>query len=226
VSLLDRRANREPIQYLTGETEFFGLTIEVNPSVLIPRPETEQLVSSVLERIPGDRTCQVLDLGTGSGCIALAIKHNRPLAEVTACDLDPAALETARDNAARLNLSVRFLLADMLDPHAASTLGTAYDFLVSNPPYVSVAEAPTLQPEVHNFEPHHALFAEGDPMVYYRAISKLGKILLSPGGNLALECHADRAHKVARHLEQSGFSEAQIRRDLAGRPRIVLAARL
>src|ERR1700722_17966739 len=173
-SLLTRRAAFEPIQYITGEQEFFGLLLEVSPDVLIPRPETEHLVEAVLERVGDKANARIVDVGTGSGAIAVALAHALPRARVTAVDLSPTALEVARRNAERHGLSERvtFLQSDLL----AAIDGAEFDVVVSNPPYV--AEGEVLEPQVSNYEPHSALYAGPTGLeIYERLISQAGRVL-------------------------------------------------
>ena len=221
--LISRRVRREPLQYILGSTTFCGLTIEVNPSVLIPRPETEELVGWALELLPETTTCSVVDLGTGSGCIALAIKSQRPLADVFGYEIETKALKTAISNAKRLNLDVTFAQADMLDPSLLAVHKESADLIVSNPPYVCTDESEDLQPEVVQYEPHAALFSAGDPLSYYAAIGTFGRKRLKPDGTLLLESHADRAEDVAALLTALGYDGVSIRQDLAGLSRMVAA---
>lgn len=221
--LIERRRRREPLQYVLGEAEFMGLRLRVEPGVLIPRPETEELVEAALRLAPAEGAIRVLDIGTGSGCIALSIKARRPMWDVTACDVSPDALAVAASNVSELGLDIRLLQADVLAPSFPEEVEAPFALVVSNPPYVSVSESASLQPEVVDFEPHVALFAGEDPLRFYRAIGSSSRRLLDPGGLLLLECHADHAHEVASLLEALGLAAVQTARDLAGHPRIVTA---
>ena len=157
--LLDRRAQREPLQYVLGHADFFGLRLRVTPEVLIPRPETEQVVETALARLQEVPRPRVLDVGTGSGCIPLAIKHRRPEAEVFGCDVSPAALAVARSNAEIHGLAITLIQVDVLAAGAPVRLPSRLDALISNPPYLADDETDTLAPEVRTYEPHLALFA-------------------------------------------------------------------
>ena len=221
--LLQRRLAGEPLQYVLGHTDFFGLRVAVSPAVLIPRPETEQLVEAALGLLAPRPAPRVLDAGTGSGCIALALKHERPDAEVAACDVSRAALAVARANAAALGLSVEFFEADLLAADFATRSPDGLDLLISNPPYVPDAEAAELSPEVRDHEPATALFAGADPLQFFRALAGHAKKLLGAGGHLVVETHAEHGEAVRQHFEAEGFSEPVLRADLAGLPRIVHA---
>lgn len=222
-----RRLNREPIQYILGHTEFFGLQVDVSPSVLIPRPETEEVVEEALRVIEAIDSPWVLDVGTGSGAIALAIKSKRPDAEVFACDLSEPALEVATDNAERLKLSITFIHADVLDPLFATDVSPAFDLVVSNPPYVPNNEHDSLQAEVRAHEPSMALFVpDCDPMCFYSALGSLSPSLLKAGGRLVAETHADYGHEVVTVFESAGLDDVVLRKDLSGRPRIVSGTNL
>ncbi len=221
--LLQRKLQREPIQYIVGETEFMGLPVRVSPATLIPRPETEEVVEKALHLLEPVRNPRILDIGTGSGCIALALKHFRPDAEVWACDIRPDTLELARQNADRLGLPVRLSLADVLAPDFPDRFPQTFHLIISNPPYIPLQEADTLEPEVRLYEPHEALFAGNDPLRFYRAIARHARSMLEPGGWLVLELHPDYADEVATLLREAGFRDVAIHRDLAGRPRIATA---
>ena len=221
--MVARRLAREPVQYVLGHADFYGLRLIVTPSVLIPRPETEEVVEEALQRIRGHERPWVLDVGTGSGAIALAIKHERPDAEVFAVDVSPEALAVAAQNAARLRLAVTFVRADALRPQLAAGVPPTFDLLVSNPPYVPASERACLEPEVRDHEPGLALFVpDADPLCFYRALAGHAEALLKPGGWLAVETHADFGPAVRDVFADAGLAEAQILADLAGRDRIAL----
>ena len=221
--LVARRASGEPVQYVLGEAEFYGRTFGVGPDVLIPRPETEEVVELALDRV---RSCErpwVLDIGTGSGAIALTVKAERPDAEVFAVDVSEASLAVARDNAERLGLEVTFIHDDALRPAFAAEVPPIFDLLVSNPPYVPDAERAELQAEVRR-EPELALFVpDADPVRFYRALAGHALALLKPGGWLVVETHADYGAAVAALFAEAGLSDAEVRPDLAGRDRMALA---
>jgi len=184
------------------------------------------MIEVALESIePGDAS-RVLDIGTGSGCIALSMKHALPTAQVTACDVSPPALQIARENAQKNGLDIRFIIADLLSGDFLDKVGTGYDLVIANPPYVPDSERSQLRPMVRDYEPGIALFCGEDPLAYYRAIAdKLGSGLLREGGMLVLETHVDYAASVGMLLHQEkDVSQIQIKSDLAGLSRFVLAS--
>jgi len=223
---LARRAAGEPIQYVLGHADFYGLRLTVTPAVLIPRPETEGVVEEALRRVDGCRAPWVLDVGTGSGAIALAIAHQRPDAEVFAVDVSEGALAVAAGNAERLGLAVTFVASDALRPAFAEGIPPAFDLVISNPPYVPEAEREGLQGEVRDHEPGTALFVpDADPLVFYRALAGHAERLLKPGGWLVAETHADHGRTVAEVWAEAGLEAVEILPDLAGRDRIALGRR-
>ncbi len=228
-SWLARRAAGEPIQYITGRAAFRGLDLAVNPSVLIPRPETEGLVEAVLTVVREEgsrwREPRVLDLGTGSGAIALALAAEWPAATVTATDASEAALATARANAAALGLAgrVRFTEGDWLDAVGADD---KFEVIVSNPPYIATGERDVLPADVRSFEPHAALFSGETGLEALREIVDEAPRHLVTGGLLALELAELRAREVAGWLDGAhDWSAVRVLEDLAGRPRVLLARR-
>lgn len=224
-AMVARRERREPLQYILGHTDFYGLRLRVTPAVLIPRPETEELVEEALRRLEGRRAPWVLDAGTGSGAIALAIKHERPDAELFACEASEEALAVAAENAARLGLEATLVHSDLLAPTFADGVPACFDLIVSNPPYIPDDERAELAPEVRDFEPAQALFPGDDPLIFYRTLCAHARRLLKPDGHLLLETHADRAEEVAELLRAAAFRAVEVRQDLAGRQRIVGAVR-
>jgi release factor glutamine methyltransferase len=235
-ALIERRAAGEPTQYLTGKQEFWGLEFEVTPAVLIPRPETEHLMEVALARLgprgfilhlnsglPREKL-RVADVGTGSGCLAVALAGELPHAEVFAMDISGAALEVARRNATRHHVAdrIHFLQADLLE--ALKQEAQSFDLIVSNPPYVARKDAPQLQREVRDHEPQAALF--GGPTgveIYARLIEEAGK-LLRPGGILVLELGYNSAEHVRAILkEQKCWTNVTFTNDLAGIPRVTAA---
>jgi len=221
-----RRAAGEPVQYVLGHADFYGLQLVVTPHVLIPRPETETVVEEALRRIAGHEAPWVLDVGTGSGAIALAVKQERPEAEVFAVDVSREALAVAAGNAERLGLAVTFVQADALRPAFVGDVAPTFDLVISNPPYVPEAERPELQVEVRDHEPATALFvADADPLVFYRALAGHAERLLKPGGWLVAETHADHGDGVRQLWADAGLEEAAILPDLAGRDRIAVGRR-
>ena len=224
--LVARRAAGEPVQYVLGWVDFYGLRLEVTPAVLIPRPETEAVVEEALRRIKTFEAPWVLDVGTGSGAVALALATERPDAEVFAADVSPAALAVAAANAERLGRPVTFVEADALRPAFADAVPPTFDLVVSNPPYVPEAERAGLQREVREWEPGGALFVpDADPLVFYRALAGHAERLVRPGGWLVAETHADWGRAVAALWGGAGFEEAAVLPDLAGRDRIAVARR-
>ena len=215
-ALFERRLNGEPIAYILGEREFFGLTFKVTPDTLIPRPETELLVELALQRIPLDEQFCVLDIGTGSGAIALSIAHTRPDAKVLACDASPAALEVAHENAQRLGVAnVAFVQSDWF----AALEAQRFDLIVSNPPYVASGD-PHLQSGDVRFEPASALASGDDGLRDIRHIVTHAQAHLQPGGWLLLEHGYNQAARVRELLRQSGFCEVFSASDLAGIERV------
>jgi release factor glutamine methyltransferase len=221
-ALIARRLAAEPIQYILGHQEFYGLTLRVTPAVLIPRPETELLVEAALARLPRDRQVRIADIGTGSGAIAIAIAHHLPLASVTALDLSPAALEIARENAATHHLEdrVRFLESDLL---AAVATEASFDAALSNPPYVPISDRDSLHPEVRDHEPSTALFAGLNGLDIYRRLVPQAFALLKPDGLLALEIGHGQRDALARLL--SNWDSIEFLNDLQQIPRVALATR-
>lgn len=220
--LLLRRAAREPLQYILGRTAFRELELVTDRRVLIPRPETEELVGLVLERTGGGAGLAALDVGTGSGCIALSLLVEGAFQRVVATDVSDAALEVARLNARSVPGGERLDLrkGSLFEPVA----GERFDVVVSNPPYVDPAEGPGLQPEVRDWEPEAALFAPGRGMAVLRALVEAAPRHLTPGGLLALEVGADQGETAAGAMGATGaFQPPELVRDLAGRQRFVLA---
>ena len=217
--LLARRASREPLAYLLGERGFYGLSFRVTPAVLIPRPETELLVEAALAVGQG----HILDIGTGSGCIAVTLAKLLPNASVWATDISEAALDVARENAARHGVVVTFALGDLLAPLPQ---GLCFDVIVSNPPYIAPADATTLEPEVGVFEPHTALFdpiSGSDGLTLYRRLASEAPAWLTEGGWLMVEVGQGQAEAVAALFADAGLTAIDVREDLAGIPRVVLA---
>ncbi len=216
-ALIERRARREPMAYVLGHCEFWSLTFKVGPDVLIPRGDTETLVEAALKVLPQGGT--LLDIGVGSGAIALAIAHERPDAQVEGIDFSPAALAIAAENAQTLGLAARVTLqqGDLF----ALDISRQYDVIVSNPPYIAVGEQATLMPEVRDFEPHLALFAGDDGLDCYRALIPAAKGALKNSGYLLVEVGAGQAAAVAELFVIAGYVEIFTNRNLAGIERVV-----
>jgi len=215
----------EPLQYVLQEAWFFGLKFYVDSNVLIPRPETEELVEWVISncRFPID-TLSILDIGTGSGCIPIALKRRLRKACVSAIDISEGALSVARKNAVKLGADVNFLLVDILDPAASSVLKKT-DIIISNPPYIPDSNKASMDPNVLDFEPHTALFVpDQDALLFYKAIVNFAQTKLNPGGLLFFEIHEDLGPDVISLLESKGFN-ATLKKDMQGKDRMVLAGR-
>jgi release factor glutamine methyltransferase len=223
--MTDRCVAGEPLQHVLGYAVFRGLRLAVSPAVMVPRPETEEVVGAALAMIEDVEAPRVLDVGTGSGCIALALKHERPDATVQAWDVSPDALAVARDNASRLGLNVQFAEVDLFGDAAADRLTEPVDLLVSNPPYIPNDEAETLPAVVRDYDPHVALFSGVDPLRFYRALAAHASTLCAPGAAVVLETHADYAEEAAAVLENEGLADVRLQEDLSGRPRILRARR-
>lgn len=219
---LCRLLAHEPVQYVVGEAPFLELDIVVGPGVLIPRPETEELAQLVIARLKEVAAPRVLDVGTGSGCLAVAVAHYVPTAEVTGLDVSAEALAIARQNGLRYGNKVRWIEADIFGEPLRDLHGL--DAIVSNPPYVPQREAATLQPQVRDHEPALALFVpDHDPLIYYRRLAEVGSLTFSNGGQLFLETHTAYAQAVADVLLRMGYSSVGVGNDFTGRPRFVTA---
>lgn len=219
--LLDRRANGEPLQYITGHQEFWGLDVLVSPAVLIPRPETEHCVEAALELLHGLRSPHIVDVGTGSGCIALALASQLTHARVEAVDISVEALQVARQNAQRLGLAERiaFAQSDLLEKYLP--LGATFDLVVSNPPYVGKSEADKLQIEVREHEPHCALFGGQQGLDIYRRLIPQAYRVLKSGGWLVMEIGYSQEQQIKELLR--AWHEVRALPDLRGIPRVVIA---
>lgn len=222
---INRLKAGEPVQYVTGIADFYGLQLTVSPAVLIPRPETEELVEWILEDNPPGNPAQAIDLGTGSGCIALALKQQRPEWLVEALDVSTAALEVARENARAKGLEITFRAEDMLDPALRFPPGY-FDVIVSNPPYIPPSEKPRMGASTLAHEPEQALFVpEEDPLVFYGRILELGQSGLRPGGFVYVETNEFNNELVQQLFTRFGYQEVTTRKDLQGKPRMVRGKR-
>jgi release factor glutamine methyltransferase len=215
----------EPVQYAVGVAHFYGLVLQVDRRVLIPRPETEELVHWILEDRQKKDALKVLDIGAGSGCIALALKKNRPEWAVAALDVSAGALEVVRANAGRLNLSLDFLNLDILDEQNWTHLST-YDLIVSNPPYIPRREARLMPEQVRRFEPEEALFVDDEqPLIFYEKIARLGLEKLSSNGQAYVETNEYNAVEVVEIFRRAGYRDVTLRQDMQGKDRMVRSSR-
>ena len=218
-------SNGVPVQYVLGHCRFHGHTFSVSPAVLIPRPETEELVDWVVEEVmkQGLRTPRILDAGTGSGCIAISLKMALPKAEIVAWDISEDALAVARENARRFQADVTFCKVDMLQPFEANT---KFDIIVSNPPYICQSEELEMERNVTEHEPHTALFVpDSDPLQFYRALCGHAKQLLSSGGSLMVELNRSYGEATAKLFKESGLRDVELRKDAFGNNRMLLGKR-
>lgn len=212
-----------PIQYIIGKAHFYGLEFEVNPNVLIPRPETEELVDWIVKDHEFHPHPKIIDIGTGSGCIAISLAANLKSADVSAIDVSEAALSTASKNAGHNQVNVRFIEADVL---SLSELPANFDIIVSNPPYVRHLEKQEMQANVLDHEPHLALFVEDhDALLFYRKIAELATVALTSGGKLYFEINQYLGDQMMDLLKSRGFSEIELRKDIFGNDRMVKAVK-
>lgn len=210
-----------PVQYITGKTWFCGLEMKVSPGVLIPRPETEELVSKIAEKHSGSAGLRVLDIGTGSGVIAVTLSHFLQNADVCALDVSSEALELAKANAAAHKQAIRFLRINMLDTTLTAAL-PEFDIIVSNPPYVKESERSFMRPNVLKHEPGLALFVpDANPLVFYRAIAEFAKDHLVAGGELWFEFNESESKGLVEMLVSKGFKETVIYKDIHSKPRFL-----
>ncbi len=206
-----------PLQYVLGETEFCGLTFKVGPEVLIPRPETEELVEWMVDTLPPNAS--VLDIGTGSGCIAIALKHLRADCKVWACDVSSDALQYAESNAKATKTNVHFFELDILKTDLPAR---EWDVIVSNPPYIPTSDAAEMESRVKDYEPAIALFVDNhDPLIFYRAIALQALTRLVDGGLLFVESHRSFASSCLELFYNMGFSDGVIRKDINGNDRMI-----
>lgn len=211
-----------PWQYVVGSTQFYGLPFYVDEQVLIPRPETEELVHFIIKRHE-DQPVDILDVGTGSGCIGVTLKKNLPAAIVTLLDVSKGAVEIAKKNAAANAVEVLGLQLDILNPKHTAVL-PKYDIIVSNPPYIPPSDKPQMRENVLQHEPHLALFVtNGDPLQFYKVLASLGKEKLYENGWLYVEIHEKFGPEVVSCFQQEGYKNCQIFQDMYGKNRIVAA---
>ncbi|MAN59834.1 MAG: protein-(glutamine-N5) methyltransferase, release factor-specific [Flavobacteriaceae bacterium] len=219
---LSRLLKYEPIQYIIGHTEFYGFPLNVTPATLIPRPETEELVDWVITDTKANVSgCSVLDIGTGSGCIAISLAKHMLNASISALDVSSEALTVAKENARGNNVSIDFFKFDIL---SANAIPQRYNYIVSNPPYVRESEKNEMQKNVLDFEPASALFvADADALVFYRAIARLAKNHLVVGGALYFEINEYLSEPMLKLMADEGFGKVELRKDFRGKFRMMKA---
>ena len=219
---LQRLQNEEPIQYILGKTEFYGFSFLVNKNTLIPRPETEELVETILEGANTFKALQILDIGTGSGCIPISLAKKLPKATIFAIDVSKEALAIAKQNASRNNVAINFLQEDILK---AEILAQKFDIIVSNPPYVRALEKVAIKNNVLANEPHLALFVEdNNPLIFYDKIANLAKKYLRKNGMLYFEINEYLGKEMIDLLVLKGFKDIHLKKDLFGKDRILKAS--
>ena len=220
--ILEQLKKEIPIQYLLGSTHFYGLKFEVNSNVLIPRPETEELVEWIIESQQlaiGDKKVRILDIGTGSGCVAIALAKNLPNAQVFAFDVSEQALATAQKNAELNQVAIKFIHQSILE---TEDLGQQFDIIVSNPPYVRHLEKLEIKKNVLDNEPHLALFvADDDALIFYRKIAELAQKNLNPQGQLYFEINQYLGQETLDLLQEMGFKNTELRKDIYGNDRMI-----
>ncbi len=221
-SMLLRIEKGEPVQYVTGKAQFGNLTLHVDGSVLIPRPETLELAQWAAKECKAG--AEILDIGTGSGCLAIFLALNVENSRVTAVDISPPALETAKSNAERCGADIKFIQADVLNPTSVPT--GKYNLIISNPPYVCESEKDGMERNVLDHEPATALFVDDSrPLVFYNAIARLAVHPLSPGGAVMVEINRRFPEETAELFRRHGFFDVEVRKDMEGNPRMIKATR-
>ena len=225
-NILSRLQTGEPVQYILGHTEFYGLPFNVTPSVLIPRPETEELVEWALSSVvSGEWKGNVLDIGTGSGCIAISLKKNLLNASVSAVDISPDALKISTQNAELNNVDVTFINDDILNIKSEIE-NSKFEIIISNPPYVTLHDKTQMHTNVTDFEPHNALFVpENDPLIFYKAIADFAKKNLPQNGLLFFEINESLGNETVELLKDKEFKNIELRKDMSGRDRMIKATR-
>jgi release factor glutamine methyltransferase len=224
-AITERLKKNEPVQYVLGEAWFAGMKFKVNKKVLIPRPETEELVDWIVKESEKSKvkSQNIIDIGTGSGCIPITLKKKLPEASVSAIDICSEALFTATENAIELNVDVDFLLLDFLDEEQWKELGQ-YDIIVSNPPYVKQSEINAMHKRVKEFEPHLALFVpDNDALVFYKKLSDFSLKNLNPGGSLFVEINESLGEQVVNLFR--GFANIELKKDMQGKDRMIKATK-
>jgi len=214
-----------PLQYVLGEAEFYGLNFHVTPDVLIPRPETEELVDLIVQQYKHSPTLRIWDVGTGSGCIATTLAKNLPQADVYASDISEAALAVARENATSNHVVINFARHDMLDTANLPFGDLKFDILVSNPPYIPESVKKAMHPNVVEHEPHLALFVpEENPLVFYDALARIGKECLNPQGKIYAETFEGYHEELNELLSKNGYTQFQSIADINGKQRIIFVS--
>ncbi len=222
---LQQLSSGKPLQYVTGETQFFNLPFEVNEHVLIPRPETEELVQWAVEILNKKENITMLDACTGSGCIAVALAAQFPQAMVSACDISKEALVVAHRNAKKNHVSIRFFECDIL--HRIIDADSRYSFIISNPPYIRYSEQEAMHKNVLDFEPEQALFVDDDdPLLFYQALTVLAQQTLLPGGCILVEINEAFGKETVKLFEAAGFKNVSLRKDINGKDRMVKAEKI
>ena len=216
---IERLKKQEPVQYILGETQFYGITLKVTPSTLIPRPETEELVDWIIKDFKPNKELDILDVCTGSGCIAIALGHNLQQAKIKAVDISKGALNVAQQNAERLNLNVSFYEQDALKQ---LPIDQNFDIIVSNPPYVRAVEKEQMSANVLDYEPAQALFvSNANPLLFYRAIGTYAFEHLTADGALYLEINEYLSKETQSLLSEIGFKHSELRQDIFGKNRMI-----
>jgi len=222
--IINRLLQHEPLQYVTGISEFYNLKFKVDRRVLIPRPETEELVKWIIDDVKKSSqniTPKILDIGTGSGCIAIALKKNLPNSVVYAMDISDDALIVSKENAAINKADIEFIKEDILN-FSDNAINNNYDIIVSNPPYIKKSEQRQMQSNVLDYEPHLALFVDdNDALLFYKAISKFASTALNPTGNLYFEINESSGKETEQLLKETSFQNVVIRKDLNGKERMM-----
>ena len=226
LKILEELITGKPLQYVIGETEFYGLTFKVNPSVLIPRPETEELVEWILSDLRKSKISieglKIIDIGTGSGCIPISLKKNLPEAQLYALDISTEALGVSKQNAAFNQTMVNFIQADILNLLNEQLTDEKFGIIVSNPPYVTDSEKQQMLPNVLEHEPHLALFVpDNDPLIFYKAIADFTLKHSDTNGSLYLEINENLGEETVQLLKHMGFKNIELRKDLSGKDRMI-----
>lgn len=221
--ILGRLRKHEPLQYIIGEARFYGMNLKVTPATLIPRPETEELVELIVKEADGREDLRVLDVGTGSGGIAIALSRNLRFPEVTAIDISEEALKVAEENAAKLHARIKFEHRDIFEYSPAKG---SFDIIVSNPPYICEKEKGEMDTNVLEYEPAEALFVpDSDPLLFYRRIAEIGREALSPAGRLYFEINPLYAKELIDMIAETGYQDVRLIKDLSRKERFLTAER-